>query len=193
MKYDELVGFLVTLLALAFVIGKSIYDEWRKQKYPEVYAKKQKEKDILMREFLKSIHIEEDKEGMDREEEAFEEDVKQISRPSSSESPRPYRNTPRTVQDSFKFKTKYDGSSNQNQVENRSLKNTIAEREREKVLGSHVVSEDMQMQNTHDTHAYDLSQKIHFSRGKELFKHYPSRKHMLIIYEIFGPPKGFRK
>ena len=195
MGFEEFVGFIISILAIAFVIGKNIYEEIQKRRHPEDYTKKKHEQEAVLQDFLKSLKgdMEESKKRPHEEDEEENErwNIPKIPIPHISAPAPVVKGIPRTVKDQFRFNTKYDQYKPKSQVEQRELKNIIEERYETQKLGANVVSPDMRMDDP--MRAYDIPiYKEQVARGRTILQGLHSRKKMMIIHEIFSPPKGFR-
>lgn len=69
MDITEIIGFLISLGFLLFLFLKQGWDASARKKHPEEYAKKQREKEKRLKEFMKSmdIQVEEDDDELEEE------------------------------------------------------------------------------------------------------------------------------
>lgn len=192
MQFEEIIGFIISMLAIAFVIGKNIYEEIRKRKHPEEYVKEKERRDSAMRDFMKSIddhpkkkhYVDEDE---DMEPEPYKPPIRKPVPKKTIDNRRP---VPRTVKDNFHYNDRFDVFQPKTQVEGRDFKNAIEDRYGDRDTGASVVSSDMTMEDP--VHAYEIKKKQP-SRAEKLLSGLHSRKDMVVIHEIISTPKGFRK
>jgi len=189
MGFDEILGFIISMLALAFIIGRQIYDEYRKRNPSISSSHGVKRKDSVLQDFLRSLNKDVDEEVVEikRERRALPPPLKPssyVTKPSKA------LKTPRTVQDDFRYQARLDGFQHKSQVDARNISTSFEDRYVEKPLGSEIVSPDMRMDDS--MHAYDLIQKKVPTRGEKLLKGLHSRKNMILIHEILSLPKGLR-
>lgn len=82
MDITELIGFLVSLFFLLFLFIKQGWDASARKKHPEEYARKQREKEMRLKEFMKSMDIQ-----VDEDEEDEEQSISQIKRSQKNRQP----------------------------------------------------------------------------------------------------------
>lgn len=179
MGADEIIGFIITILAVGFLILKPIYDAFYKKKHPEEYAEKEATREKALGDFLRSLK-EDMKEVVDEREEEEEEEEEKVRSYVRQQQP-PARIEPksrRTTQDDFRYQTRYDTFKQKTNIEERKFDTSVEHRD---PLGTHVISEDLHLKDT--KRAYDIV-KTPPARVKKLLKSLHSPKDMVILHEI---------
>lgn len=164
MDFIEIIGFLISILALAFLFLRQVYLEWYRRKFPEEYAKGEKERERQMRALYKEMHfpVEEEKE------------VKKE---------KPKRSQKKEIR-----------TSKQHQHEQFQSEHQQEQFHAESVSTQHEsFTFDPNLETRHkkvkEMEAYRIKTFQTHSRGQEVLKK-TSLKNLVILSEIYGDPKG---
>jgi hypothetical protein len=184
MGLEEIIGFIISLLAILFLIGRSIFSEIYKRQYPQKYTEENERKNSILQNFLQSMNLDEVKEPKtgkksynieneyDDEEEEEEKKVIPLSKfPIIPPKPAQYHSQKEVFQ-----KKDYKTISSQ-------TKTKIEERYQKDITHA---------SNIHMDHskAYDIIQETNgVSKGKKTLDRLKNRQDMIIVYEIFKQPK----
>lgn len=185
MEASDVIGFIVSVLAMLFVFARHIFSRRYRQQHPqeaELEDRKQKE---TLKNFLKSLDVEMD--------ELDEEEEMEARRPLpllKKEPPPPPRleekpKSQRNVQDDFRFQTKVEQRRFETSVEQRRLETAVEKRKRD--FGANIISPDLL--HSFDAYAHAKAQKP--SKAANLVSRLGSKKDMVILQEILNPPKAF--
>lgn len=66
MNLIEFIGFIITMVAMTFLILRRVWEDRRRRAHPEEYSNKKEQQEATLKQFLKSLDIdmdEEDEEG----------------------------------------------------------------------------------------------------------------------------------
>lgn len=58
MTFIEFIGFIVTILALFFLLIRKSWEERKRRENPEIYEEEEKDREKALREFLRSLNVE---------------------------------------------------------------------------------------------------------------------------------------
>ncbi|MBA3815634.1 MAG: hypothetical protein H0X29_03775 [Parachlamydiaceae bacterium] len=176
MTFIEFLGFCISLVAMIFLVGKRFWDENRRRLYPEKYAEEQRKKEKLLSKFMESLddnrkdtvkkYFDNDKDYEEDGEEDGEENAnKRIDVKVQEVKPRPVlitRQKPPSL-----------------------LKGSMKDSYHEGIASGKFLKGEAS--------AYDLNRPNSApSRASAILNSLPSPKNMLIIKEVFGPPKSMR-
>jgi len=191
MSLIEFIGFIISLVAMIFLMSRKVWEERQRRKNPEEFEDQDQQGEILQ-DFLKSLEMDM-KEAQPPgpppppppplPEPVF---LRQTAYSQSMEKPKPER----IVADEFQFRSKLDKYKPMTAIERRKFKTSIDDRFKDP-YGNKIVSPDLR--GVHSTQAYDILQKGDKSPASEVIRQLPSLQNMVILYEVFGPPKSFRK
>lgn len=187
MTFIEFLGFLVMMFAFAILIMRRIFEERRRQMNPEAYKQEQTEKEKALKEFLRTLQI----------------DVEEGSPPPPPE-PLPISEevdfieetgTHRTVRKQFRLRSEIEKERDISVVGDREFKPRMEDRYERVHLGEGVVSselalEDLERRFPGVDRMFPGEEKAKPSRARALVSGLKSRKEMIILHEIIGPPKG---
>jgi hypothetical protein len=95
---------------------------------------------------------------------------------------------PRTVRDTFNYKTPLTDFSRESAIDERSYQSTVEKRNMGPRIEADVISYDLITEDY--AKAYDIVEKVPESRAAKLLASMPNRKRMIVIHEIFSKPKG---
>lgn len=64
MTFPEIIGFIISILALLFLFLRPVWDARERRKHPQEYQKKQQEREKRLKQFMKTLdsEVEEDEE-----------------------------------------------------------------------------------------------------------------------------------
>lgn len=166
MNLIELLGFVIVLAAMAIIMFKRAYEDYKKRKNPEEYEEEERKKEEALKQFLKSLDIE-----VETEEEA--EAV------IASEPPPP---PGRSVADEFAFERPLEERHQASAIEDRLF--SVALDKRYEIPRKRVATPSMRMPSSRDayliegrsTHVWRLLKKGHL-------------KDAILLREIIGPPR----
>lgn len=193
MTLIEFIGFIISIVTVAFLFFKKKWDERRRRLYPDEVAKEDEEQEKALQNFLQSLK-------MDMEEAEEHEAMPDQRSPPQPPLPPPVKSPPplplvnkrperteRTVEDNYRLKTKIEDFKPKSEVELRQLSMGITQ-ERYKDLGEHVVSEDLMTSQE----AYSLSISEDRSRFYKLMHKLKHPRDLILYHEIFMKPKTLR-
>lgn len=187
MAASDLIGLLITFLALIFLLSRGIKKE---RSRPVHLPPKDAEEERHIKQILKSLNIEEEEDEEEELEEGLEEQPKRLTHFEEKEV-QSKRHSERTVQDQFQFQSKLeDYRRKQTAIENRDYKTNIESHEAyADSYGDRVVSVDLRLKGA----AYDVIGKRTPARINQLLEKVPSKKEMILLQEIISPPKALRE
>lgn len=166
-----------------------MYDEWKRKAHPNQYKKEQQEQDRLMKEFLQSLDIEVEGES------EFEQPARKKAPPPPPKRQAPLKSkqkqtTHRNLKGDFEFHSNLDDYSKKNVIENREFKTNIVDKFAEG-YGDKLVSKGLRSsQSVSRPYKQKIERKR--SRAKKLISSLDTKKDMVLLKEIFGPPKSLQ-
>lgn len=169
MTFIEFLGFVISLVAMFFLVAKRFWEETRRRRNPVQFAEEQRKKDLLLSEFMKSFEIPEkgraqrnsdDEDEWDEDEEDIEvvEKIKLVQPPPKTFPP---------LKPSIPLN-----------------RGSMRDSYQEEIVSSQFLKREAS--------AYDVVKQQTPSRGSMIVRNLPSKKNMLVIKEIFGPPKSMQ-
>lgn len=168
MNLIEFIGFVISLAALIFLGAKRAKEEHYRKKHPEKFKEDEQTKETNLKQLLKSMNI----DLMDDE---------QVLPPKPA---------PRFVYAPVPKLTEKPKSAIRKPIKREQRKTG------DKAWMEHYRGESKSayhMQNRSSSKPYEVIQtKVRPSRGAVLLKSLPSKKEMVILYEILDKPKGLR-
>lgn len=171
MSLVEFIGFVISMAALIFLFFKRVSEERYRRQHPEEIAEEEHEKELALKEFMKTMHIDIGEE----------EKIVPPPKPVATHPSRPpaipivKKNIPpkqaKRKEEKEAFKPTYDREHDD--FEKRLLSKSF-----------HKKSES--------SSAYEVKRLIYNSRGNDLIEALPSKRDMLIYREIFDKPLALR-
>lgn len=181
MDFSEVIGFFVTLAAIAYMFIKRVRDTRDRPDLSEDGNEENK-----LEDFLKSLE-EDMEESKDFKPAPIPKVVKVTPKPLSVQKIK--QPTPKQVlkQKEGEFRSNLDGYTSYSAIEERKLKTNIKS-QYEGDYGEHLLSKGFRHDPTHEI--FSSVGMRGPSRVKELLHSLPSKKDMILINEIFNKPKG---
>lgn len=186
MDFSQIIGFIISLLAIIFLMSRKALDERHRRQHPEEYADEQAKKENELKKFLKSMNIDIE------DEEQFSPIQKPEVRPIPPQLPKknkpkhqPKAHPERTLSNNYQFKTSLEHFKPETSIEKRQFTTAIDAR-RPVYSEDSLISHDLQNAN-----AYEIRDRYNPSRAEALIRRLPSKKYMIILQEIMNKPKGF--
>lgn len=177
MSFVEFLGFIITLVAMAVLVGKKTWEERDRRNHPEKYKEEENSRQADLKKLLKSMDID-----LEEEEEVFSPPPKPVARPLPVKANPPKYKPGRLVGEGYTLSTS---------VERRELKSAVEERakKQQKYADEQIVSPEFLRK---ETDAYDIKKiGTRTCKGKNVIRHLHSKKDMMILYEIINKPKAF--
>ncbi len=173
MSLLDYIGFFFGLVFLIVMGIKKAQEERRRREHPEEYQRQQRE----IRKFLQP-------EEFDDEEEEYEEQPRAHHRPPPP-PPKPATPSVTVARGAVSSKPKH---------EEYKIKSTIQQRNVASKLDSRYQQDkdDQAYASPYESKTYDVIATTSTSRVGKLIKNLPSKKSMVILREILGPPKGLK-
>lgn len=186
MSLVEFIGFIVSLAAMIFLIVKRVWDETQRRRNPEKYAHETEEQEQTLKEFLKSLDMDLNSEkGVPPQHPSVAKPKKAVKTPYIASSSAPHKQKV----DKFQFKSSLDDHHQETSIEKRTLKTSIRDPYRDHIEEEILSSEFRKGEKS----AYEIINVRKKSRASKIIHGLPSAKDMLVIKEIFGPPKSMRR
>ena len=188
MDISQIIGFIISVLAILYIVTKRVKEERLRKEHPEEYEKEQQKQEANLKQFLKSLDVEmEDKKMNPPPKPVQKLTASQASKTVKKENlpPKPQR----IVSDEFIYKSDLDNVHLKNDISQRKIHSHIEDKYTD-IYGERVVSVDLREVSNR---TYEVIQKIRVSRGEKLLQSMPTKKNMVILYEIYGTPKGLQK
>lgn len=193
MDFSEYIGFIISFFALAFLLIQRYREERRRKLHPAEYAAEKRKKEEQMKAFLKSLEVSPEEEELPPP--PPPRPLKPLLEKKKASPQNPLHDVAkarRIVDDDFAFQSKLETYKPKTAIEQRSFKTKIDDRytheQYKDPFGTRIVSIDLQKKQAHD--AYEVLNKQTSSRISKLLTGLPSKKDMVLLYEIFGPPGG---
>jgi hypothetical protein len=198
MSLIEFIGFIISFLAMIVLFFRRAIEKRRSDQDPEYYEKMEQQKEVRMREFLRSLNIQHEEDDREEYEEVDDEDdelvfhEEAVRQPSRKEnySPMALSKPRRTVHDEFQFKSKIEQYRPQTAIERRTMETNIEKRYLEDPFSMPVVSHDMAYDA--DVDPYAIVRQSQKNRLAQMIDRLESPQEMVILHELIGPPKALR-
>lgn len=178
MNFIEFIGFVVSMLAFIWLMGKRAKEERkRRREHPEEFEEEIQAQKQEIKEMFKALNVDvyEDEEF---EEEEEEEEAYTPPPPPPPKKRKRYQ----------EFKTSFADYELQSDIEEQHLREFVTEEEN-LVYATPIVSTDMVYS---DQTAYDILSESGRSRiGREVDS-LPSLRQLILYHEVIGQPKAFR-
>lgn len=187
MNAIEFIGFIISMIAMIILFFKRAIEKKRHEQNPEFYQELEQKKESQLREFIKAFDLQNYDDDEDDEE--VEEDrpppMKQQNQLSMTEKK---SHSPLNLSgNKYSFAGKLEKYHSKTAIENRQLESKIDERYTIKsVIGSHVEEEEVQID------PYAIQSKARTSRSRNILFHSVSKKDLIVINEVIGPPKSLK-
>lgn len=189
MTFIEFIGFIVGLIGMFFLFFKQMRQDRQRQLHPELHDEEEGPQQRIIRGVLKSL-------------EAEDEDDEEVVQPLRRSGPNDQtkKNTPpkppllnaglksKQQADKYYFESSMDHYRQTSPIETRSIKTSIRD------PYSNKIEEDILSTafRKGETAAYEVVNRQHPSRASLIIRNLPSSKNMVVIREIFGPPKSMQ-
>jgi outer membrane biosynthesis protein TonB len=193
----DYLGFFIAVGALVFMYFKKKRDARLRAEHPDLYATEEKKHDDDVKEFLRSMNIDVDS-PKPKEKKTPAKIQAHISKPKLKAQPSPQQlqqqvqqqkklltPTPKPVHKSYLTQSLSEAAAYNTDKAESDLK-TQTDNSYDDSYGKRVFSVDLSKSGP----AYDVIQKDQTSKVQSLLANLHSKKEMVIIQEIMGPPKG---
>lgn len=167
MNFIEMIGFIISLLALFVLAGKKAYDERRRRENPEQFEREEMEQAEKLKAFLHSVN-------MDMEETDYSHTPK---RPKPIQKP-PVKHAIKERLIQPKLAVRVEKSQPQPQPAN----HYVLSSKPESSFNNHVRRE-------HDAYSIRTATGTPY-RATDVLSRLKSKKDLIILQEIISPPKG---
>ncbi len=184
MEIPDLIGFIVSVMAVLFLIGRHLMAQRYRQQHPEEAALEEQKQKETLKKFLKSLNA--DMEDLEEEEKRPKVLVR---KPPPAPPQMQKAKSHRKVDDDFRFKTRIEQRRLETAIEQRQLQTSIDARKFD--YGADLVSSELQRQ--HDAYRIKPEKMQPASQVHALVARIGSKKEMLILQEILNPPRAFGK
>lgn len=191
MDFSQYIGFIISFLALAFLLFQRIREERYRRNHPQEYEAAKRKKEEQMKAFLRSLEV---GEGAAPSSQPLPKPLAPLLAKKKKEIPPPAAHlsaaavqSRRVVDDDFRFQPTLEGRHQKTAIEERTFKTKIEDRYKDP-FGDHIVSIDLRQKGHPDS--YQVISKQTSSPVSRLIKGLPSQKEMVILYEVFGRPGG---
>ena len=179
MNFIEFIGFIVSILLMAFIVIRNIWQGVQKSRHPQGQGERQAKQQTTLKQFLESL-------AGDMQETV--EQPRKTSEGSRRNPPPPpmHRNDDiddredqpqdsprRLIKDDFRFQSKMDKFQSKNAIENRTLQNSIEKREAS-FESENIVSEELRMAAVDS--AYDIVNSKKRARVNMILERLKSKK-----------------
>lgn len=186
MDFSEIVGFLITILAIIYIFVKRAQDTRKRSQTHEDESYEGHHQEEKLKDFLKSLEID-------------MEDSEDFTPPPAPKAPIPkplpvHREAPKPkpvhkrnpLQEEFKFRSDMDDFQLKTNIEGRKYKVNIKNKY-EEGYGEHLLSPEFRGEKIIHLMGYKRSSRI-----KKLIRSLPSKKDMVLLHEVLDKPKGFK-
>ncbi|MCB1111908.1 MAG: hypothetical protein H7A37_03280 [Chlamydiales bacterium] len=180
MNLIEFIGFIVAMVALVWLSTRQQIERRRREKNPELYEKQQQEKDRALKEMLRSMNLE---LVQDQEEEEDEEFLPPP--PVSVEQKK--TTVHRSVGKSYDFEAELEEHHLKTSLEKQKMTSSFDDRYKKQ--RQPIISEGFRIPAELSPYAIRVENET--SIAEEKIKQLDSLQDMVIINEIFGPPRAF--
>lgn len=186
MSLVEFIGFVVSLAAMIFLIIKQVLDQVKRRNHPEKYPEDDREEEHNLQDLLKTI-IDDTGSPAASKPKALKSQHADNDKARSKKHP---LNKPKSAgPDKYQFKSTLDDHYQKSSIENRPLKTSITDPY--KSQNEKWNSNDNTRKR--DRSAYDIVETSQQSHAAVVIHRLHSSKDLLIIKEIFGPPKALSR
>lgn len=185
MNLIEFIGFVISLIAMGFIIIKRFMEQRHRLQHPEQFEESDEEKQKALKEYFHSLGVEID----DNEHFSPPQKIPSKKHPQPPLlKPAPSPQIPKkNEQKNFQFKSNIESYRPESKIEKRKFKTSV-ERENFGSFEDRLLSPEFRGGED----PYKIVQKVTQPRIEKLVKELPSLKQMIIIREIIGPPKGMQ-
>lgn len=187
MDPSDFIGFIISLLALAYLFFRRRGEARRRREHPELYKEDEQQEDAL-KEFLRSMDMPvEDHPKPVRHPEPVQPKIKKAKVQTQQQHWR-------TNIEDRKMQTQIEQRRLQSAIDDRRLKTTIEERNLQSTLENRYADPygQREMVMGKEAPAYETIQSSRKTRVQYLLERLPSKKEMVILQEIINPPKAMR-
>lgn len=173
MNFIEMIGFIVSLLALFVITAKKAYDERQRRANPELYEREEREQNEKLKAFLHSIDMD------------MEEPVAPLPPPSRSQQrqPRPPQRPQERREGALSPQEKRMLDA---KIEKQRLKSATIDHYKMPVGPADATG----IHHRREKDAYSLKRVQKGNRALKVLSGLQSRRDMVILHEIISPPKA---
>lgn len=182
MSFVEFIGFIISLVAMIFLVTKRFMEERKRRLNPEEYARKEEEQEANLRRFLKSINVDSE------DEEEFSPPPHPKNRYSQVPPPAPHQPLIRLRETQKQPPVPPKKTSGFNAGNYGSETACDKKRNLAAAQTSHVLHHDLKPADS-----YEVIRIETVSPAISLLNSLKSSKDMLIIKEIFDKPLSMRE
>lgn len=179
MTLIEFAAFIISILALIFLMGRRAREERKRLKDPEVYKQQLKEREKLLKDLFQTLEVEEEEEVIPEPEPE--------SIPQQKPLPAPIRRRPPTRK-GYEFTTSFKDYETHTAIEDRYIGTRVSD-ETIHIAEEPIMSLDMTFT---DKRPYEIIKETEQSRLHQEIEELPSLRKMLIYHEVFSRPKALR-
>lgn len=199
MSIVELIGFVISFFAMAVLFFRKKIEQKRQAQNPEFYKEMEERRESGLREMLRALDVQYEKDEDERDEEEEDEEdevdfpipIKRTDQKEAVKQASYYQKTAkRKVPDKYEYSSKIEQYRLQSKIENRSIQTSIGDSYKNR-FDEPVVSLDME--NKGEANPYALEKKETENRVARIFGVLESKKDMIIIQEVIGPPKALHE
>jgi hypothetical protein len=177
MSWQEIFGFLFSVIALIFMAIKSIADEKKRLKDDQSERRESEDQDQVLKDFLGSL-------DMDMKEAKKIEKRKTLERPSKQVQ-QPKKQSHRLIKDTYKLESKIENKQLATKVDKRELTTSIEDRFYN--IKDEITSSDFSS-STDDP--YSLKEKNEIPIIRKIMSKLPASRDLLVYQIVMGKPKG---
>lgn len=183
MSVVEFIGFIVSLIAMILLMGTRLWQEAKRRRNPQPHEDEDHQAQPL-KDLLESL------DKRHRHQQPPPTPVPQAKKPKTpypAQQPLPQK-PKRSGADKFAFKSSLDDRHHETAIEKRSYQTSIKD-----PYQGHIEEDILSTEfRKSESSAYDIIHRRHLSQASKIIHGLPSAKDMLVIKEIFGPPKSLR-
>lgn len=170
MDVFEFIGFIISILALIFILTQRVKSEVNRNKHPEEFEAKQKKEKETLKKFLKSLDLD-----VEESEDEPPQPALPLSSPPKSQPLKEYQLREKLSQ--HQLRKNFDDGYFKSDLE-----------KRYKDYDSNIIKKDLR-ERRHDD-PYRIVETRYNSRLKKMMDRLPSKKEMFLFYEIMKPAKA---
>jgi hypothetical protein len=178
MDLIEFIGFIISITAIVFLMGRSLWEQYQRRVHPEWVEQQRLKQEAQLKQFLRGLEIESDDE--EEEEEEVEEDFEPPKK-KAEPPPAPLFQKKRSTE--YGFRPKLEKFKQESKIEQRQFRSALEDRA---VQSYGSVNQDLLVK-----HEYKTFIRSTPSRAKKLLKA-QGRKEMMQFHEILSKPIVWR-
>lgn len=180
MNVSEFVGLIITILVLFTAMARRLWEEKQRRDNPEEYEEKLERDKEAFQAFLRSLDIE--VEGEQKKKKRMPPPPPSVKEEPEASQPMGHYVPSSTVAENFEFHSQLEERHRETSIEKRQLTSSLSQQ-----TGRDLVSDTLKQKEAFVA----KGRKRGASRSRDLVLNRPSKKEMVILHEVLGPPKGF--